>query len=40
MSDKQDRHRTSIIKNSDQTLASKIPPAPVPDPNIKKLADN
>lgn len=40
MSDKQHQAKSNIIKNSDQTLASKIPPAPVPDPNIKKLADN
>ena len=40
MSNKQNQPKSTVIKNSDQTLASKIPPAPVPDPNVKKLVDN
>ena len=43
MSDKQNKPetqtRTTIIKNADQVLASKLPPEPKPDPVIK-LTDN
>ena len=39
MSDKQNQNKTTIIKNADQVLASKLPPEPKPDPVIK-LTDN